>query len=265
VSPGPVKKNNHKSDVINDSVLNKFVSETWAIFSGKSVAIQELTGENITRAYKIFSSTDAHSCMTGDCCQYTELYALNPDKVSLLVFEQVRALLWKTDDGTVVLDRCYPSGHCKIAILSEWAASKGYILRNNPDRLDDCDTIKLSDNNKYEITLKKNKFFPYLDTFCYGRFEEKDKVVLTNSKSQKFPVSFHNTDGTYVDNERSFCEMCEEYFRPSRIVYFRGMNICEGCRDERVSLCSSCSCELDNDEDVLYEVDGEVYCEDCFK
>lgn len=249
-------------NLVTDRVLSSFVSDLWAEYSGKSIFVQKLEGEDIVTAYRVFSSTEAHSCMTGDCCRYTELYALNPDKVCMLVFDQIRALLWTTDEGVKVFDRCYPSGHYKIAIFREWARSKGYVLRSNADRLEDDDVVKLTDGKVYNVTLKRSRYFPYLDTFSFGNFISGDKVRVSNS-NEGCELTFHNTDGTFSeDRARAYCEFCDCRCDEDEMRVFRGDLICESCYSERVCTCDECGEDFEADD--AYSVDGSYYCESCY-
>jgi len=126
---------------LKDYVLNSFVQKVWALIQSSRINVIEVTGKKIIDHYNKFENSSVHSCMTGDNSCFTELYALNKDKVSLLLFDELRALLWKTDQGVMVLDRIYPSGHCKIETFRNWAKNKGYVLRKNPDRLVDDSVV----------------------------------------------------------------------------------------------------------------------------
>jgi len=249
---------------LKDYVLNSFVQKVWALTQSAKIEVVELVGNDITKCYDKFSNSGAYSCMTGGNSKYTELYALNKDKVSLLLFDELRALLWKTDQGVMVLDRIYPSGHCKIETFRNWAKNKGYVLRKNPDRLVDDNVVELSDDNIYTVSLIHEDTFPYLDTFCFGSIN-KNKVILSNdSKIHKH--TFHDQDGGY-ESCNDECINCEcnltEYETYTSSV---GENYCEDCYNEIFTCCTDCGFEILINSDFTFLVDDVGYfCRSCFE
>jgi len=154
-------------DDLPDKTLHEVSREVFAHLVRGIQAISTISGDAITEAYR--TAVGGVSCMTGDDhCRYTELYALNPDVVSMVVYgdNQARALLWKTDQEAMVLDRVYPNDGVHVNVLRNWAAANGYVYCCN-NSLPDGD-VALSDGCQYTVTLKHNDTFPYIDTFCYG-------------------------------------------------------------------------------------------------
>ncbi len=191
---------------INHHMLDVFVGQTWAFYSGKTINVEIFKGHQIMKKYKEFDNT-SDSCMTGDYSYLTKFYAINPDKVSLVCYEGIRALLWTCDSGEKILDRCYPAGNQKLHVLRAWAVSKGFLVRENADRLCETSLVRISNNKTYNVTTKPTDEYPYLDTFCFGSFVDikakngrmMHRLVLSNNSSNK-EFRFQSTDGSYFEN-----------------------------------------------------------------
>ena len=91
-----------------------------------------LEGLDIVDFYKK-ADEKSHSCMTGGHAQKTMLYADNPERVKLLIFDDfvARALVWKDDDGKTLLDRIYPNGGHHIDLYLKYAKKNDWIARNH--------------------------------------------------------------------------------------------------------------------------------------
>jgi hypothetical protein len=263
-----IRNLNPNMDVLSDHTLANFVSGVWGIYRSGSVDVKILVGKDIVEAYRAFGDSDAHSCMTGSSCQYTNFYALNPDKVCMVILDEIRALLWHTDptpdcpNGKTVLDRCYPSGHGKIEILREWANKKGYVLRRNPDRLV-TGNVELSDDKIYEVTMKCSKEYPYIDTFAFGRFDsDRNQVVLTNAHEDQ-EIEFHTTNGGYdCLGSRYVCENCNDSVEDDDARLVDGVCYCDRCYDDLFTECHECGDTI-LVEDAFCD-DSYGYCSSCF-
>jgi len=259
-SLGRYFRRNFNFENIPDAVLDKFVSVVWAETDHYLVDPKFYYGQQITEWYKNFGSSDRKSCMTGAESVKTEIYAKNPDKVALLIWSGLRALLWTCDDGTKVLDRTYPSGHGKIPTLRQWASKKGYVLRVNPDKLEDRDTIQLSDNSIRQVTLNKPELYPYIDTFPYGKIKG-DKVVLTNARNGA-DMFAHQTNGSVVYYNSRRCHHCDNDVRSGTGEHeFAGRIYCGHCINVVSGMCSHCGGRFRTRE--LVGVDGHNYCSSC--
>lgn len=258
---------------IPDAVMEKYERRVNAQITKKSIMlldtkIKMLRGKDIRDFYKTMGEQVTHSCMTGPCSSFkVVLYELNPDKVSLIVFdEQIRALLWKCDDGTTVLDRAYPSGHHKTEILRTWAESKGYILRANPDQNIVDQTIALSDGSSKQVTLKHNSVFPFMDLFRYGKFGPDNTVTMSNDINFGNLV-FKTDQGTYVEILR--CSKCGSARAKMREVLVGGTIdnycICDACYSKMFLICSNCSknASIRNIAIDGTLTNGQHYCKKC--
>ena len=239
------------ADVFSDAevdILCKTVGKE--MFDTKEIErnMKILTGNAVQEHY---SKTDTHSCMTRDQSWKVNIYALNPDKVSLLVYNnKIRALLWTCDDGTKVLDRIYPAGCVEIEYIRKWAEIKGYVLRVNADRAPQSNICEeLSDKSIHSVTMKYNSAYPYIDTFRFaGELDLKKKtVVLSNSKNY-----FVNKGKKYY----------ESYETDGRIPWRSATQ--SDCDDEEDTItCCDCGHELD-EADVCHNNAGNIYCLDCY-
>ncbi len=255
--------------------------------------IEILKGKDIMRFYENEKSS---SCMCGSSSAPTEFYALNPEKVSLVVLDNsVRALLWTCDAVDRILDRVYPSACDGVHILREWATNKGYILRANPDQYIRND--KLLDFKTHFISMRHNNIFPYLDTFPYAKWD-RDIITLSNDTTFGDCVLLE-TDGTisnskicsscgelvvegeYVMSDMNeyycddcaaefliFCDDCEEYCSSDNMILINRHSsterfVCEGC-SANYTICDNCKSYYCTN-DMTSISNGEEWCESCLE
>lgn len=258
-------------EYITDVELDSFVTNVWAIINSyNKLDVKILTGEDIIKFYKSCDGS-SHSCMTGKKAHFTEFYAINPDKVSLLVYDRIRALLWTCDDGTKVLDRAYPSHHYKIETLRRWAKIQGYVLREKADTAvwiigdndgDDDTHINLDDSSIKTITMNaatKNGLYPYLDTFCFGTIKDK-KLVLSNDYKDS-DIIVRSQCGIVRNSKLCECCECEVGISAGYSNLFEGNDYCDECFDRKFCICNECGIILSFDDAT--EIKNDYYCEDC--
>ena len=246
----------HK-DVLTQSIIDVFVANVWSILEANNINARFLCGQDVIDYYR---SSPSDSCMTRHNCDKVKLYSINPDKVCLVVYDEVRALLWTCDDGAKVLDRAYPAGHAKIMILREWAKSKGYILRDSPDKLVDGSHVELSDGNNHEVTLCDTDIYPYCDTFVFGRRESSSNIILSND-NRRSEFTLRQTDGS--DGSGRLCCSCEERNDDGRSV--DGDYYCDSCYCENFSSCENCGEDYHHDSnDIRYVENSGYYCNHCY-
>lgn len=234
------------------------------------------TGKNVTNQYDEIENW-SHSCMTGDKSIYTELYAKNPDKVKLIVYKSLRFLLWKADDGTVIVDRIYPNNHSLISTIHRWAMKNGFIYRKSQEAGD----IWLSDNSKRKITvnIKDLEAFPYLDTFRYFDYENMAKgfIELRNYRNSKNDCELTADDGEYFYNgkwhslqepePKEYCIRCGVEVDDDDTANIDGKIYCSNCYFTHFFTCESCQEVYDRKFALKANEDDEdeLYCEYCFK
>ena len=250
-----ITRNHKPNDCISASIMDMFVGGVWSLLEADSIVVTRLFGDDVMNYYE---TSPSDSCMTGHSCSKVKLYSANPDKVSLLVYDNVRALLWTCDDGVKVLDRAYPAGHVKIMVLREWAKRNGYILRVSPDKLESGSNVGLSDGLTHTVTLNDVGSYPYLDTFTFGS-RRGTKLVLSNDDCDD--LVFRQTDGG--DGSGAVCSSCGE--RDTDGNELGGSFYCDECYCDRVCSCEACGDTYDREsEDVRYvDADG-YYCNNCF-
>lgn len=227
-----VKYLTRQMNIYPNNFLSMFSENVWGQYylNGPYPKVKVLKGPSITDFYAS-PGRGGSSCMTGAHSIKTMIYSINPEKVSLVVMDELRALLWTTDDGKKILDRIYPTGHWKIPIFRNWALSEGYLVRDNNNTFNSRD-IPISDGSIHSITLKKWKspltkkvIYPYLDTFSFAESLGNETITLKNScKDAKY--KFINTDGTA--SEILFCAKCKRSNGPNEVYT---LSLCRGCYD----------------------------------
>jgi hypothetical protein len=262
--------------------------------------ILELSG------YDVYDEYENDYVAEGSCMntypEPTELFAENPDKVSMIVAENPergrygRALVWNTDDGERVLDRCYPN-HSEVSnFMRKWARDNGVWVRSDDSCPDGNQywTKDGKDRCKFEVSLKppSNEMFPYMDSFmwCNGL---KDTVVSTyfrdgckkleSTEGGPFNdivecavcgLSINGYDEGYFSyrgdiycrdcfNLRYFrCRLCSRTYRLENANHIPGKgNLCEYCYNT-YSQCSRCGGHYQNIRHV--NMDGERVCSNCW-
>ena len=174
-------------NVLEDHFLRDIMTYALSKLYCMSLAVEALNGDDLLEVYA--SGYAFPSCLTGRDSQRTAMLSFlsqNPDKVSIIKFHseadvRARALLWTTDSGKKVLDRIYPNDSRLIPLIIEWCEANEYIMRKNNSAAQSFRSVKLSDGKYYKVTMTCTTHcievaFPYLDTFTFSDFEEKDKI-----------------------------------------------------------------------------------------
>ena len=245
---------------------------------------EEVTGEELAEGY--YRSPYWDSCMSGK--RYFDMLANNPDKVSLVKILRAgewvgRALLWKTNEGTRVLDRVYPSDtgfHVQAAW--DWALAQGYDYREGQAYGDYSTQLGRDD---YEVTLKVGSAdeFPYLDTFKYTDDNPRQESRIT-LRMDSGSYTFTETNGTFEGDYSGYpCHSCGDRVAEDECrTDDDGRSYCETCYDERYVYlsyrhhgrsvegeyrrndCSDCHhCGETRYDDHMTDVEGDMYCDDC--
>jgi hypothetical protein len=153
--------------IVPDDVLDKITSALMVKIWCDMNTIVECKGREIVDAY---SEYFGDSCMCGVNCDFVEIYALNPEKVSLLAtFDgdgcASKALLWTNDAGKKILDRVYYADgyHMDGHAIVEKARELGANVDENPYR------GRFGQSGLGGITMKLSKdYIPYMDTYRYA-------------------------------------------------------------------------------------------------
>jgi len=259
-----------KENELSDTTLSN-LSDFVAIAIGQKKEetvgkdeVKMLTGKDIVDFY-VKSDRHLHTCMTGrGRAKYVNFYALNPEKVSLVITSdrKARALLWTTDKGEKVLDRIYPASGAGNRKIKAWAAAN-----------------KIQKPKKtHKVTMKHNGYFPYIDFFKYGRIDSVSKArshkpgtVVLSPNGNYGNAYFTSGEGSFT--EVFMCEKCEKKLGYYDRFHFRdeencNVTVCERCYNKFVSKCVYCknsyakTC-LKQLEDAPIDISIEGLCETC--
>jgi hypothetical protein len=165
--------------------------------------------------YKLsLNGTLGNSCMKNKSDDYFDIYVENPDKVKLVILYdengsisdgkytssriQARALLWKTDQGDMIMDRIYTNYDKDVELFKKFAEKNDWWSKKHQNSSCNFVAQRGEDSKNPIYTIKVSKFdfdyYPYLDTFPYF-----DKVngILTNQESRSgITHIMGNTDGS---------------------------------------------------------------------
>ena len=187
-----------------------------------------------------------------------------------------RALLWvdvETREGEkiTVLDRIYGNSDT-IEKFKKFAQKKGFYCKhrqnyNSPKELEfNGEYVE----KEFDIYLETNfDYYPYTDTMYYLH---DDRLSNWDHHGSRLDC----TDG-YSNDDRVYCEHCENYYNEDEMYYIDGYHCCESCtndnftyidnRDEYVNndyvqYCHKCDM-YHHEDDILNFNNGDI-CKDCF-
>jgi len=220
----------------------------------------ELRGSAIREAYG--AAVGGRSCMTDDESQaYLEMYCLNPDRVSMLVFRQTsaRALVWKTDEGTIVLDRLYSDSDATKTLVKKYAIDRGWVIRSN-DRPGFPGWTDRAEYTVSDLVLPDSRFVPWQDSFRWGSLYRDSLTISSHGCGQDLQCQH---GGPYGEN-RIVCESCEcSIHEDDCRSSDNGESYCGSCFDDLFGWCGSCECECPIDDMRSTEC-GESLCDCCY-
>lgn len=241
-------------DAYSDAAYETVTNAIKAHIKRHAGTFRIVTGDDIRECYQYTryvsgdTGTLRHSCMRHrQCWDYLEIYAANPDRISLLIRENAqseilgRALLWHTDDDETLIDRVYGSDVTQRH-FTEYATRNGY---------------QSAYSKAAEITLQYADFdqYPYCDNFAYLTVNPDGTGILTNDESLTGDVyrTLQHTNGRYSQSDMETCPECSESFFAHDT---RGSGYCPDCEDRYV--CLEC-----NEFRSYGLTDG--YCSDCIR
>lgn len=258
----------------SDSINDKTLEELSYLLSAESVdvsnlPIQIVNGDKVQEAY----GEDArwHSCMTGGEAFRAEIYVNNPDKVSMVIYNnEARALLWTTDEGIQVLDRIYPNSGKHVRIMQNWARANNMLYRISAS----LDPSTLSDSTKeLHVTLEIGNYLPYFDTWrqstYIGRKHSRDTRKAVFSNGQNFGKSDRKWPAV------STCSLCASQHIKGKLLWEDWDKVwaesgsgpyCKDCAEYKFTLCARCydMLEINRDTSIYYVADmSEYWCFVC--
>jgi len=177
-------------DIIKDDVLAKINDILLQSIWNMQNMAKEVKGKDILAAYESYTG---ESCMSGDCSRYVELYAKNPDKVSLIITENEdgdcisKALLWRNDNDELILDRVYfaSNKHMDSQAIISYAKQKGANVAYNSysGRIDEG-------LGQVTLDITGCSYLPYMDTFRYAG-------SCKTGTDLKYYATFYNDDKVF--------------------------------------------------------------------
>lgn len=256
--------------VIKEEFLEQFVAKVMADLMPVDSKFKMISGPYIKQAYQ--DEIGGESCMTGDDSNKVKIYAINPDVVSMLVYDDGemtgRCLVWKTDQGHTVTDRIYPNSGRHIAEYEKYISEQGWHRRSD-NRAPSCSQYIVGlEHERLSVTLKvpDPPIWPYIDTFAYygSRDIDYDNNKITLKMNGDY--SLHSTSGEGPDCERVECSSCGTGLDEEDALYSPGGDAyCESCFSENYTYCNRCGETVDSDDthEVHVDYSSEEWCEYC--
>ena len=246
------RKLNLNSGFLPDKVICQIADRiNNDLFGNNGIEVKLLAGCDITQAYR--DEIGSHSCMTGDCADFTRFYEMNPDRFQMLVMlyqnDSARAILSKLDNGKYYLDRVYASSEYLREKMYEHARQNGWY--DYEGRSPAAELVV--SNLDYD-----DDSVPYMDTFQNGCTCGRG---LTISVSGCCDHELTSTDGTL--GSLNSCASCGCSVHDDECYYAGDENYCADCYCEIFTTCECCSEDIVS-EDTVYIRDIDVsVCEDC--
>jgi hypothetical protein len=191
------------------------------------------------------------SCMRYEYCQpFLDIYAANPDRVSMIIATigdmlVGRALVWKLDNGGIYVDRAYGEDMTASAMLAWYVAEyPDAVIRSHSDG-----------DSASACTLRSYDFseYPYMDSMRYLSMETGE---ISSRRHDGHYRVLTNTDGGFDQyGEPIECPICGGDFPSSDGVWHDYRYICEDCHSSIV-YCERCG-------DAVSDVDDAGKCDYC--
>lgn len=192
---------------------------TFDIMNNEFLKFKIVSGAHIAywyngRNYENSNSTLGGSCMAEVDSDYFDIYVENPEVCKLVILfsnngtitdgvyksDKIRgrALLWKTDEGDMLMDRIYYNYESDVDLFKQYAEKNNWWCKKYQDSTSNFTAQKGANTKKprYTITLKRSDFdyYPYVDTFTYISFDENE---LSNYGNSDTNAELNDTGGTY--------------------------------------------------------------------
>jgi hypothetical protein len=167
-------------------------------------------------SYESSDSTLGSSCMQYDECEeYFGIYIDNSDVCKLVILYsdrsgsikegkykskliKGRALLWKTNQGDMFMDRIYTNNDSDVELFKQFAEKNGWWCKKTQNSSTNFTAQKGSafKDPTYTVDLKwaEHEYYPYVDTLCYLSMD------LTDSQMQRQgPSGIISNDSDLID------------------------------------------------------------------
>jgi hypothetical protein len=175
-----------------------------------------------------------NSCMKYDSCKkYLQLYADNPEKVSLVILKDSennekikgRAILWNLDipSGRTFMDRIYTVNDSDVILFQDYARENGWIHKKYQNMSEDDPFIDTKTGKDLNLDLVVNGLedpgsggYPYMDTmkFFDGYSISNSTTGVGNDDIKKL----EDTGGGY-DESGTYSEFYGDYIDEDNMIY----------------------------------------------
>jgi hypothetical protein len=249
-----LRKNFPEMREVRESDLEMWCKMTMS----KDGGIVILSGDEIPVAYK--ECRGGSSCMTGVERDYVGIYALNPEIISMLVYQDGngtgRAILWNLGD-VKLMDRIYSNSQHAQKRIESWARKNKYCLREHNKAIGE-NGVWFKDKKEHEVCLQHNGVFPYMDSFFFWKESTESTITLTHR-----PIG----EAQYMNScqgEHSGFAGCMHCGNRGHYIVLNNGRYCKDCAT--VTECPNCSRETyDRDlRDFNTHEGEEKACSDCF-
>lgn len=240
---------NKLTDGMTEHEVELYCQKIGAILHN-GAGFQVISGQPIVDFYR--DKDIPGSCMCGEYSKYTQVYADNPTKVSMLTFDYngmtARALLWNAESNgeTKIMDRIYPNTGWHVDLFNKWAKQNGYKIRSN-NSLPDGRVLFMSSDAKvhdtHTVELSHNGVVPYFDSFHTGKFDD-NTLYLTTGYGE---CDFNSTDGSLPESGIE-CGDCGCLVQEDDTFSTDDGLICESCYSDNYSSCQRCGYTTYNDD-----------------
>lgn len=260
---------------IKDEFLEQYTSKVMAKLIGTDDRFRIIEGSEIVDAYR--DRIGGSSCMTGEGSKYTEIYALNPDVVKMLVFDDGsmtgRCLIWKTNEGPIVADRIYPNGGRHIEEFKRYISEQGWHRRENNSYPQGQGFDGIDGDLTVTLEIPDPPIYPYMDSFRLYRESRdvswSDNTITLHTMYGISALSSTEGDGPGHEDNRVSCYICNDRIdEDDAYTSSSGQIYCESCYGARFTRCGLCGDECASDSAHTVRTgrySTEEWCDDCFE
>ena len=262
-----------------------FMSDAWCRLMGEATALAYRKPG--TEKYRIVTGTELrtvysqiHSCMSKNI--KNKLYAENPERARLFVrYEKgepvARAILWTTDDGITILERCYMGGEAHTprgreirAEMKAEAVKRGWWVRergNLPHELK-FSAVTLRRPKRWPLTAN-----PYTDHMTIGVCDKDKRIfqlrsMMPNATGKEFVLQAPVSQGNLPYTKQQICK-CGRTMRASGQYSTNPSPPCLHCKNKitttdegfqsenGVMVCQATGLVYSDDKDLVKLADGK--------
>lgn len=292
-------------DKYSSAKIEEFVNRFKSI-NDKNENYELVKGDEIVKWYNEINYTHDggslnDSCMRYQRCkEYIEFYAINEDKVSLLILKDPlneeliigRAIVWDVDfvDGDKVenkkfMDRIYYTKDYIIEGFIGYAVKKGWLYKKNQNMEEDSPIIDIVNDIIYSSVLidnvKNHEYYPYMDTMKYfngsqltndlSELDNKDNAIkLVDTYGESESVGYYSDYyGIYIDVESDYsdydrCDWIDDYRQNDDCYYsdYYEITIANDYTEFNMHDCEGYT--LNNDRMDIYRLKEDCYFSDFY-